>query len=108
MSTKIKLKEVEVGDSFPAVWEGTFTEPPQSDDVEDKKSIIQKLMNDDKEEKVSNGASPKFKLVFDWDRKSEDPVTYTLTVKLALDERFGKSEGSEVAPTPLKPPPPPK
>lgn len=113
MSTKFKLKEVNVGGSFPATWEGTFTQQPKTGEVEAKKSIIQKLMNDHKKRQVSkHGASPGFKLVFDWARKSDEPVIYALTVNLEHDDRFGDGEddgeGQEVAPTPLKPPPPPK
>lgn len=112
MSTKIKLEEVHVGKSFPATWKGTFTEPPEEGDIEEKKSIIQQLMNDDKERQVEEKkASAGFKLVFDWAKKSEDPLTYALTVELARDGRFDddqQGEGQEIAPTPLKPPPPPK
>ena len=112
MSTKIKLKEVDVGSSFPATWEGTFTEPPQTGDVDTKKAKIQKLMNAEKRRQVKqNIASPGFKLVFDWARRSDDPVTYALTVALERDDRFSDDEddeGSEVPPKPLKPPPPPQ
>ncbi len=109
MSTKIKLSELDVGQSFPATWTGQFSQTPKTGEVEDKKAIIQKLMNDHKRTQVKKReASPGFKLVFGWERKSEDPVTYELTVDLDHDDRFGDDEGEAVPPTPLKPPPPPK
>ena len=109
MSTKIKLQELNVGSTFPATWEGTFTQKPTPQEEEAKKLMIQKLMNDEKKRQVrQRKASKGFELVFDWAKKREDPVTYALTVELAREEGFGKGKGQEVAPQPLKPPPPPK
>src|SRR5258705_8114173 len=94
MSTKIKLKELNVSGSFPATWEGTFNQQPKTGEVEAKKAIIQKIMNGHKKEQVrKQRASPGFKLVFDWARKSDEPVIYALTVELERDDRFSDDEG---------------
>ena len=107
MSKKFKLTEVDVSGSFPAKWEGTFTGKPTAEEIETEKSIVQEEMTADKNRQVKEGkASEGFKLVFDWAKKKEDPLTYALTVDLVRQEGFGKGQGQEVAPKPTTPPPP--
>lgn len=114
MGSKIILTRLDktrkgVTDSFPASWEGTFDKQPKAGEIEDKKAIIQRIMNEDKNEQVKKGqCSPGFKLVFSWRRTSSNPVTYKLKVDTEPDKRFKDGDGNETAPRPKSPPPPPK
>ena len=46
---------VDVGKSFPAIWEGIFTRVPQDDEVRAKQAKIRKVMNDDLAKQVARG-----------------------------------------------------
>jgi hypothetical protein len=95
--------------SFPASWQGVFDKQPKAGEVEQKKAIIQKIMNEDKDEQVRKGeCSPGFKLAFTWKRTNNNPVTYKLEVDTELDKRFKDGDGTETPPQPKSPPPPPK
>ena len=104
----LTLHPVDVGASFPAIWEGLFNRLPEDDEVRAKKTKIRRFMQEDLDAKEANEkATPGFKLHYDWRKIPYDPRRIFL--KVTATRPIKKSgEGEVTPPTPKSPPPPPQ
>ena len=107
----LTLHPVDVGKSFPAIWEGIFNELPDEDQIRTKESKIRKIMEDDLKDKIANDdATSGFRLHFKWTKIPYDPkrVFLKITAERPDPEAGDGNEEDVTSPTPKSPPPPPQ